>query len=562
MDNCKYKIFVIDDDPGDAEILRRHLEGITEWQVEFQEANDPEMALETLKTYNPDMIFVDYQLGAMTGLETFRLLRQANHLQPVIMLTGLNSTEVAVESLKEGLADYLAKNIISSSSLKRTIENALEKHKLHEIINKQQRELEMRVEQRTEELAEALDHNKLILKAIPSILISLKNNNTIAGWNYAAETAFGISSKNAKKQPFNQCPIQWEWEQINESIENCRNIGHTMQLDNVPFTRSDGTNGILELTINPVVKKNSSPTGILILGVDITERKSLESQLSQSQKLEAIGQLASGIAHEINTPIQYIGDNTQFLKKSLNSIIELLEQYRQLLENSKENNVASELVSQIEQTIDKLKIEYLIEEIPEAIDESLGGINRVAKIVRAMKKFAHPGTDEKTNIDINQSIESTITVAKNEWKYVAEMKTEFDPDLPLIPVLPGEFNQVILNMIVNAAHAISDVVSDNHGKGEITIRTSIEDKWAKICISDSGSGIPKEVRAKIFDPFFTTKEVGRGTGQGLAIAHDVIVKKHNGIIDCQTEEGKGTTFIIRVPYTPITAEQEKELINV
>ncbi|MFC1735778.1 sensor histidine kinase, partial [Candidatus Hydrogenedentota bacterium] len=172
----------------------------------------------------------------------------------------------------------------------------------------------------------------------------------------------------------------------------------------------------------------------------------------------------------------------------------------------------------------------------------------VASIVRAMKEFSHPGTDEKTAVDLNRAIENTITVARNEWKYVADVNTEFEPDLPLVPCLPGEFNQVILNLLVNAAHAISDVVGDgSSGKGTITITTRAKGGFAEIEIGDTGGGIPDRARERIFDPFFTTKEVGKGTGQGLAIAHNVIVDKHSGAITFESEEGKGTTFHIRLP---------------
>ncbi|HKX30785.1 MAG TPA: ATP-binding protein, partial [Blastocatellia bacterium] len=192
-------------------------------------------------------------------------------------------------------------------------------------------------------------------------------------------------------------------------------------------------------------------------------------------------------------------------------------------------------------------VEYLAEEIPKALQQSLEGVERVSKIVQSMKDFAHPGTEKKP-ADINKAIESTVTVAMNEWKYVAELVTDLDPNMPLVPCLLSELNQVILNMIVNASHAIADVVGDgDHGKGTIRVSTRHDRGWAEIRISDTGTGIPEKVRDRIFDPFFTTKEVGRGTGQGLAISHSVIVEKHLGTIGFETMEGRGTTFIIRLP---------------
>jgi signal transduction histidine kinase len=292
-------------------------------------------------------------------------------------------------------------------------------------------------------------------------------------------------------------------------------------------------------------------SGFLLLAEEITERKIMESQLVQAQKLESIGQLAAGIAHEINTPTQYVGDNTRFLQESFTDISGLLEKYYLLLKAATAGPVSSELITEVENSVDEADIEYLLEEIPTAIQQSLEGVDRVSRIVRAMKEFSHPGVEGKTVIDINKAIESTIMVARNEWKYVAEMKTDFDPHLPLVPCLPGEFNQVILNILLNAAHAITDAVGDgSKGKGTITVSTRRDDEWAEIRISDTGTGIPEEVRTKIFDPFFTTKEVGKGTGQGLAISHSVIAEKHDGTITFETEMGKGTTFIIRLPISP------------
>ncbi len=202
--------------------------------------------------------------------------------------------------------------------------------------------------------------------------------------------------------------------------------------------------------------------------------------------------------------------------------------------------------------IKKLKEEtdfnYLQEEIPKAIKQTLEGVERVAKIVRAMKEFSHPGPKEKTPTNLNRAIENTVTVARNEWKYVAEITLDLDPDLPLVPCLPQEFNQVILNLIVNAAHAIGDVVG--HGgqeKGTISVSTRRKGDKVEIKVADTGTGIAPEIRSKIFDPFFTTKEVGKGTGQGLAIARSIIVDKHGGTITFETEVSKGTTFTICLP---------------
>jgi signal transduction histidine kinase len=195
-------------------------------------------------------------------------------------------------------------------------------------------------------------------------------------------------------------------------------------------------------------------------------------------------------------------------------------------------------------------VHYLKEEIPNAVHEALDGVARVSKIVRAMKEFSHPSSSDMIPVDINKAIETTLAVARNEWRYVAEIKTDLDPTLPLVPCMAGEINQVLLNLIINAAHTIKDVVGgDESEKGLITIRTSHMNNHLELRIGDTGTGIPKDIRDRIFEPFFTTKEVGKGSGQGLAMAHHMIVKKHQGELTFETEEEKGTTFIVRLPIS-------------
>lgn len=277
-----------------------------------------------------------------------------------------------------------------------------------------------------------------------------------------------------------------------------------------------------------------------------------------TQKLEAIGQLAAGIAHEINTPIQYVGDNARFLKKSFARLNEALRSFESVLRAAQEKTLTDELIENAAAVVKRSKLEYLETEIPKAIDQSLEGIERVAKIVRAMKEFSHPDRTQKTPTDLNKCIETTLTVARNEWKYVADILKELDPALPLVCCIPGDFNQLILNLVVNAAHAIADRVGDgSSGKGTITVATRAEGDFVEVRVGDTGTGIPPEHRRKIFDPFFTTKEVGKGTGQGLAIAYTVVVKKHGGTITFETEESVGTVFIIRLPVAAAEHAQQE-----
>jgi signal transduction histidine kinase len=281
------------------------------------------------------------------------------------------------------------------------------------------------------------------------------------------------------------------------------------------------------------------------------ERQLMDLQLRQAQKMEAIGQLAAGIAHEINTPTQYVGDNTRFLKDAFKNITAALNGYTELIGAAKQNAVTPELIARAEEIVRVNDLEYHFEQIPAAINETLEGVERVANIVRAMKEFSHPGGREKTTADLNKAIESTVTVARNEWKYVADMVLELDPGLPLVPCFISEFNQAILNLVVNAAHAIGGVSRARPmPKGRITIRTRRDGDHVEVRVSDTGTGISEEHRPRIFEPFFTTKDVGKGTGQGLTVVYSSIVKKHRGTVTFETETGKGTTFILRLPVAP------------
>jgi len=332
--------------------------------------------------------------------------------------------------------------------------------------------------------------------------------------------------------------------ELNKRLIRVKVMGITVSQYETEMVRKDGTRIFVNMNISPLYE-NGNIVSIVGTIEDITQRKRLEGQLLHARKLESIGQLAAGMAHEINTPTQYIGDNTRFLQESFNDIADIISKYSNFL---KDNNISAELISKLEQVMKESDIEYLLDEIPHAIEQTLEGIDRVVEIVQAMKEFSHPGVEGKTTVDLNKAITSTIAVAHSEWKYTSEMKTQFDPELPLVHCLSGEINQVILNLIMNASQAIAEVIGENsEEKGTITISTRKDGNWAEIRISDTGPGIPKEICEKIFDPFFTTKEVGVGTGQGLSIAYSIIVDKHKGTISFDTEVGKGTTFVIRLP---------------
>ncbi|MFA6288341.1 MAG: ATP-binding protein [Opitutaceae bacterium] len=272
------------------------------------------------------------------------------------------------------------------------------------------------------------------------------------------------------------------------------------------------------------------------------ERRELELRLQLAHKLESIGMLAAGVAHEINTPTQFIADNTRFLKGAFARFADAIGRYRAL---AAVNPGMAQEASRIEADNE---LAYHLGEIPRTLDQTLDGLGRVVRIVGSLKEFSHPNTLERLPADLNRAIETTLAVARHEWKYVADVVTEFDPALPPVPCILDEFNQVVLNLVINACHAIEETLkSSGAGKGLITIRTRRDAASAWIEISDTGAGIPAEIHDRIFELFFTTKRADKGTGQGLALVRNIVVQHHAGSVDFTSEVGRGTTFRVQLP---------------
>jgi PAS domain S-box-containing protein len=307
----------------------------------------------------------------------------------------------------------------------------------------------------------------------------------------------------------------------------------------------DGTLLVEDMTVSPIKDDKGQIASYVVVMRDVTEKATLETQLARAYKMEAIGQLAAGIAHEISAPAQSVRDNLRFLQDAFRELDGLLQRLNDLAAARKP--LARAVLAD---TLQATEVQFLREEVPKAIGQSVDGAEQISQIVKAMKEFSDP-TQEKIPLDLNRAIASTITVTGNEWKRVAEVRTEFDPALPPVVCMPGEFKQVILNMLMNAAHAIAAIAGDgSKGKGTITVTTRQAGDCVEIRISDTGIGISPEIRERIFDPFFTTKPPSQGTGQGLTIAHDVIVNRHHGSIALETQPGRGSTFIIRLPLRP------------
>jgi len=544
-------ILIVDDEDHVRRVLVRIL---AKAGYQCVEANNALQARQCLEDRNFDLILCDIVMPGESGIDFIKYVSVKYPDISVIMVTGIDDTQKANDALNVGVYGYIIKPF-SEAQVLINVQNTLRQRQL-KIENQHHLEnLEKRIQERTSKLQvsetklkEAHVKATQLLASISSIIVALDMEDNIVEWNQCAEKSFGLTRNEVIGKKLSECPIDWDIKKVLREINLCKTIGQRGSLSDVRLTHQNKKERLLGVSFNPVLGLSGKIRGVLIHASDITNRRHLESQLAQAQKLESIGQLAAGIAHEINTPTQYVGDNTRFLKEAFEDMNRALKSYDQLFNAVKKNAISDHLIQEVEKVIQKTDLIYIMEEIPTAIEQTLEGLARVTKIVRSMKEFSHPGADEKTTVDINSALENTITVARNEWKYVAEVKTDFEANLPLVACLPGELNQVFLNIIINAAHAISDASEDGSGKkGIITASTRSNRNSVEIRISDTGQGIPEDIQPRIFDPFFTTKEVGRGTGQGLAISHTVIVEKHGGSISYETELGKGTTFIIQLP---------------
>jgi PAS domain S-box-containing protein len=349
--------------------------------------------------------------------------------------------------------------------------------------------------------------------------------------------------------------------------------GVTLQYeDEVP--RKDGSTFVLGISITPIVDRTGTITHAVVIGADITnkreearkkqelqdklveemkERERMVLELQLAQKLESVGRLAAGIAHEINTPIQYVGDSVQFLRTACDDLIHLMDEWRAAALLLPAEEMRDRLDEEFSRLAQRYDMDFVRAEMPRAFSRTFDGVERVATIVKAMKEFAHPDAQEQNLADLNHAIETTLLVASNEYKYVAKVYTHF-ADLPGVICNIGELNQVTLNLVVNAAHAIHDAGRDVE-TGEIHISTELAGDLAVIRIRDNGCGIPEEHLSKVYDPFFTTKEVGRGTGQGLSIARAILVEKHCGSIDVTSRVGAGTEFVLSLPIAGRAASE-------
>jgi two-component system, NtrC family, sensor kinase len=529
LDHERHSVLVVDDDP---EVLRTMNSILQKDNYDVMTAASGNEALKIMAVAAPCIILTDVMMPEMDGFALCRRLKQDVRTErvPVVLVTAMVDSGDITAGVDAGAVDYIRKPFDTVEILMRVRSQI----NLHEtILQKDLVEKELGI----------------ISLAARDGIVTMNNATEIIHWNRAAQAMFGYAASAAIGQPFFDlvAPTRWRTEQL--EIFNALRDNRDEAARPMEFTMktADGAEFPVELTMSSATIDGNWNAVVVIR--DISERKLIHDQLSQAQKLESIGQLAAGIAHEINTPAQYVGDNTQFIKDSLGDLFGAFTKYHQLVAAAKEGPLSSGLIAEVEAAAEEADTDYLISEIPPAIENALEGIERISSIVQALKEFAHPGVKEKTHANINHCLETTIIVARNEYKYVADLHTDLMPHLPEVWCRPNELNQVFLNLIVNAAHAIADFrPDDNAPKGRITVRTRMDgDNAVVVEIEDTGAGIPDVIRDRVFDPFFTTKVVGKGTGQGLAIARSIVVDKHGGTLRFESEVGVGTTFFIQLP---------------
>jgi len=395
------------------------------------------------------------------------------------------------------------------------------------------------------QLRESEEKYRTLVETMNEGILVLNNDLIVTYINEKVSTLLGYSKDEIIGQEF----VKYlHAEEINDFIEQqrLRKEGDADSYEFVMVNRN-GEKVFVLSSPTPIFDAAQNFKGSYEVLTNISNIKLIEMQLIHSQKMETIGVMASGIAHEINTPLQYVIGNSTFIKENVDKLLEFAIQLNKTLDAITLENFP-DTVRDIQKKIDNLDIGFLTEEIPLATKESMEGLSRIAAIVTSVKRFAHPDSDVFKSIDVRKEITNTITISRNEWKTVAELTSDFADGLPELQCIPSDFNQVVLNLIINAAHALQEKFDGTSEIGNIHVKAYSDKHHLFVSISDNGAGIQRSIQSKIFSPFFTTKDVGKGTGMGLAIVLKII-EKHKGKIWFESKEGIGTTFYVQFPLS-------------
>ncbi len=599
-------LLIVDDEPVNLVLLTHLLE--PEYQV--RAANSGADALRAAVSEPlPDLILLDVMMPDMDGFTVLTKLREdpASRGIPVIFVTAMDAIEYERKGLELGAVDYITKPFSPPIVLAR-----VHTHLEYQRVDALQRELQRTLNQIIDgtpvptfvidaqhkvthwnkacaeitgvAAAEMLGGNQhwrpfypeerpvmadlvvdgAIEAGIDTHYKGRFQRSTVAVGAFEAEGFFPHFGESGRWLHFTAAPLRDDEGRITGAIETLRDVTERQlaveelrkaqagleELVEKRTMQLSESNKALE---QDIAKREAAEQELLRRNTELTtlntQLSDAKQQLVQSEKLASIGQLAAGVAHEINNPIGYVHSNIGSLEKYLVDLFEMLSAYE-----SAEAAIAEPAIAvKVKSMRESLDLDFLREDIPQLMSESKEGITRVKKIVQDLKDFSHvDSTDTFQLANLHQGIDSTLNIVANEIKYKADVVKEYG-ELPDVECLPTQINQVIMNICVNAAHAMGDTE-----RGKITIRTGCTGENVWIEIADTGSGIPPEVLSKIFDPFFTTKPIGKGTGLGLSLSYG-IVKNHNGRLAVKSEVGKGTTFRITLPIKHVEGAAEPEV---
>ncbi len=564
------EILIVEDEFISRSLLKKMLK---EMGHEVQEAEDGHQAWAMLQENPCQIVITDWMMPEMDGLELCRKIRQASFDMYIyiIMLTAKDRKKDLVAVFESGADDYIPKPFDPEELQARVMTGI-------RVID-----LENRNNQTTHTLKESRNKLRIVLDSLKEEIVAVDKEMKIVSVNRAFANRVGYepnalvgeicTDQESKSFAALQHP------KIRQMIVDLFAKGDSQ---NVLLTEKDhqGQKIYHQISCLPIMDENVGVFQAVLVSQDITENRrktdeihdlneqlmqtasqieaknvklektlkrleDTQTQMVQSEKMATVGQLAAGVAHEINNPTGFVSSNLKTLNDYQEDIAALIEKYQEMVAQTRDGELKDKLPENFQQTIESvvafekdIDIEYLMDDIKELIGDCREGTERIKKIVMDLKDFAHPGEDKIQTIDINQGLESTLNVVNNEVKYKATVHRELG-DIPSIKGYPQQLNQVFMNILVNAAQAIEK-------KGDIYLKTEAKKEWVEVTIADTGSGISKENLSKIFDPFFTTKDVGKGTGLGMNIAYNII-QKHKGKIEVSSEVGKGTKFTITLP---------------
>jgi PAS domain S-box-containing protein len=531
------RVLLIEDDDDDAALIERSLrQGPCEPLI--TRIMDAESLRTELARGTWDVVLADGALPSCDAGEALALLKESGLDVPFLVVSGAIGEERAAQLMRAGAHDVVRKDQLS---------------RLPGAVARELAEARLRREHRRAlaELTHTSSRLATLVEAAPVAIIEVDLAGRVRRWNPAAERILGWSANEVMGASLPAIPPDQRPEFQAVCAEAQR--GRTFAGIEVRWLRRDGEGIELTLGIAPLPEEAGSdgvrPRALLLLASDQVEMKRLGRRLDQAQRLESLGQLASGLSHEIGAPIQAASHDVGFLVQAVEELTVAVAACRELLAAHRDGSANDEglraLAARVGATLDRTDIDYLLLEVPRVLGQVRDHVDRVGRIVRALREVSQPGTAAQTQVDLNRAVECTATIARNEFRHVADLVLDLQPELPTVPGSQAELTQALLNLLVNAAHAVGEATS-RKGRGVITVSTRDLGDCVEVRVHDTGAGIPPQIRDRIFEPFFTTKPVGKGTGQGLPACR-AIVERHRGALEFDSHPETGTSFVMRLP---------------